>query len=498
MTLHNNEFEFSVNSIDRIGEFEEIVDTASQEGFIFDVPGSESETYHYASQSVRLQTISERLYLLGYFHRRIPNSKISLETKRLKNAIKLFQEEAGLTTDKWVGDKTWFALDELVSFESELSETWFENDEIKPTKSVALHRAIQLRLWSLGLYKNKPNPNFNFLKSGAFQNFRFVLKALAIANAQFVGINAYTCKILFNQDLITKRISLRSHKSKNTLFRYNVTPKELSKKGALIEKFLINVAKVELWLLGHKSKINGRNDFNPRSDNQLYMNLISFYTNFMKFPESKAKAHSKKLRPSFFKAISLDPVSSNEIDIPTDEIYQFVSNPNKLEEAWSYIKNQGTRLWDGMKRIWRWVLIKGKKALHYLKENIFKGFFRYIQKAYKILKVGISSIGESLGNYIVGGMKEQNTVILYQKDMDSILFINKTSTNSELIEVNKRIIKNSKAFLIGCQIFSFVLKTLISIAMGVFGWFKFLLSLLKSYKDLFTLYKDFKSLSTLN
>ena len=110
---------------------------------------------------------------------------------------------------------------------------------------------------------------------------------------------------------------------------------------------------------------------------------------------------SKRVSPKFFIGIS----DANKIDGDTtfdaarEEIAKNIETNEEISKAWSYLKTKGMRLFDGLKRIWRWVKKIGKKVVGFIKNNIFKAFFRYVSKAYKIVAKGIENIVKAFKVY---------------------------------------------------------------------------------------------------
>ena len=87
---------FSESPIDQIGQFEDILTEAGKNGVINVPPSSADETYNIESQRVRLQTIAERLYLLGYLRNKIKPNKIDKKLEDIKEAVIIFQKDANL------------------------------------------------------------------------------------------------------------------------------------------------------------------------------------------------------------------------------------------------------------------------------------------------------------------------------------------------------------------------------------------------------------------
>ena len=489
---------FSESPIDQIGQFEDILTEAGKNGVINVPPSSADETYNIESQRVRLQTIAERLYLLGYLRNKIKPNKIDKKLEDIKEAVIIFQKDANLKSDSWVGNKTWYALEELVSFESEFTyEQWFINDAVKPEVENAMHRAIQLRLWCLGLYSKQPRRKFDLLKKTSLIKFGKILHIFLMKRTQFSpDFNVATIKILFNQDILTNAIVKRSSANKDS-FMLKLSDQNKEGDENLANRYIVNCAKVELWLLGFKVKLDGKDDFVVSKSSDLYKAILDYYQQFQSFTRAKAESLAGIITPELFVGIG----KANEIgdtfdlDDASEEIANNIDSPDEINKAWAYIKNKGMRLWDGLKRVWRWIKMIGKKVSSFIKNNVFKGFFRFTSKAFKIIKQGMGAVIESIQIYIKGHMDTSKIQFYFSKDMDTATYI-PTNISSEEAEIGlQKILKQSKAFHLGCRMISFLLGLFIKIAMTFIGWTRLLFSLLKGYKELRLLYLDFKVLA---
>ena len=482
-------------TINQLGQFEKILEDAKGEGVINTPPDNETETYDYNSQRIRIQTIASRLWLLGYLPRKIRPEKIPEKLDDIKEAVGRFQKDADLKQDNWVGDKTWYALDELVSFESDTTYSqWFANGAIKPEAENAVHRAVQLRLWCLGLYPNKPDKKFRLLKDDALKSFGNILKIFLIRKGVFKsGLNYETLKILFDQDLLTNAIARRSSPGKKS-FLLKITNGDREKQKNLAQAFIINCAKIELWLLGYEVEIDGINNYQYTAGSSLYKAMEHYYQHFENLTKARAGHLASQITPAFFEGISTanDIVVSYDSDDLSEEVAKEFSTARAVDEAWSYLKNKGMRLWDGLKRIWRWIKKIGKKVVTFIKENIFKAFFRYASKAFKIVQRGIAAVVKSINIYIKGELCESGIFYRFSKDMDTTVYLTGEINGKRGIDALQ---KQSKAFNLGCRIIGWIFNIFKNMAIGFVGWAKLLFSLLKGYKELKILYRDFKAVA---
>ena len=488
----------SGSAIDQIGQFEDILLEAGKEGVINDPPNSEAETYNIESQRIRLQTIAERLYLLGYLRNKIKPNKIDKKLEEIREAVFVFQNDANLKKDHWVGNKTWFALDELVSFESEFTyDQWFVNDRLKPEVQIAMHRAIQLRLWCLGLYSKQPRKKFDLLKKASLFKFGKILKIFLFEPKHFpLGFNVQTLKILFNQDILTDAIVKRSSPKKKS-FMLQLSGQDKEGDRNLSNRYIVNCAKIELWLLGFKVDIDGKDDFLLSKQSDLYKAIFDYYQQFENCDKKTAKNLAGTITPKLFVGIGAanEINDSFDLDDASEEIAKSIGNTAQINKAWSYIKNKGMRLWDGLKRVWRWIKMIGKKVSSFIENNVFKGFFRYTSKAYKIIKLGMIEVVKSIQIYLKGQMNSSNVQFYFSKDMDTTTYFSKNISSEDAELGLQKLLKQSKAFRLGCRMIGFLLGLFVKLATTFVGWARLLFSLLKGYKELRLLYLDLKALA---
>ena len=490
--------DLSGGPIDQIDQFDNILDKAREKGVISDTPSDHVETFDLEKQRIRIQTIASRLWLLGYLPRKYEPKIIDRRLNKIKAAVGRFQKEAGLKEDLWVGDKTWYALDQLVSFESELDQTyWFKNGQINPQGEKALLRAVRLRLWSLGLYGNKPKANFEGLDQSDLSNLGKIIDIFLFKPTGYqVQLNQDTLNLLFDQDLLTSTIASRKDKNNPDAFRLNIPKTNNKTQIALAQTFIVNCAKIELWLLGYEIEIDGKDDYLIDTSSQMYSKMVEFYMNFESKSRTEARSLSKSIKPSLFTGMAASSEISEEYreDDASEEIASAIKTEDDVEEAYGYVKKKGLRLWDGIKRVWRWIKRIGKKVISFIKKNIFRGFFRFVTKAFKIIKTGVSAVIKSIGVYVKGRLSTPGIEYTFAKDLDTRAIIT-AGPESELIDESiNALTHQTKAFSVSCRIIGWVFYIFKRVVTGVFGWARLLISLIKGFKEIKQLYLDFKDL----
>ncbi|WP_338395320.1 peptidoglycan-binding domain-containing protein [Fulvitalea axinellae] len=491
-----------------MGQFEDVLKEAGNVGIVNRVPEDGNETFNYERQRIRLHTIASRLWLLGYLEDKIPHKQIPKRLDKIKQAVEEFQADAGLESDHWVGDKTWGALDQLVSFESDIDyEQWFdENGLVLTTVWRAMHRAFHLRLFTLGLLWRKPHPDSDLMSQRAFDFFNDVKRIFLMPKKNVpAGYDIGTARLLFDQDFLSETIAKRKN-ADGSGFLLDLPEVNKKESRVLAQRFITNCAKIELWLLGFDVDIDGKDDFGKGNRKLLKCSktrkALTLY--FQKFEgikrRSEARKLSKQITPAFFKGVSeanSEGYEADQDDLSEEILKKFRREPkNFVSKAWTYIKEKGMRLLDGFKRIWRWIKKKSKQLFSFIQDNIFKAFFRYASKSYRILSEGITAVAKSIGIYIRGRMEVDGVVFGFSKDMDTVTFIPETATAETVLLASGKVLRQSKAFSVACRMVGFVFRLFKRAVAGVIGWAKLLYDLLRSFGTLKTLYRDFVSLAT--
>ena len=240
--------------ISRIGALDEDLSQSEVNGLFVPLPLEEPRKSKDVS---RIKTIRNRLANLGYLPK---DSGRPFLDKSLEQAIRWFQQEADLTVDGWVGEQTWTALQELVSFENPSNlQRWFRGGKIK----AALKRAIGLRLFVLGLMEYAPASHPVDPTSGmaAFGRVWQILNLGPVTSRASISLE-WVAR-LFDQDGLVDRLANAK------------VPTTLQERQS-IHGFVLNVAKIELWLAGYKVRPGGYDlQARPKGDDKSDSNILT-------------------------------------------------------------------------------------------------------------------------------------------------------------------------------------------------------------------------------
>lgn len=504
------------DSVEQLGEFDEILDHAHDKGVIDIAPVDKFSAENAQAHEIRNRTIAARLWLLGYLPAKPGKDESAQDifSVRFKEAVKQFQQEAGLTVDGWVGDESWYALDSLVSFESDIQiEKWYQNDHPRP----ALERAVQLRLFSLGLFPSKPELDFSGLPEMAVNEFRSINTMLKLTETHLpVGLHRETVQVLFDQDHIVEKLADAGASASAARHSFTISrPSNMKRKTAhaLVNRFIINVAKIELWLLGFNVDIDGKDDYSISSaalhdhNLKLFGAMFRYYRQLLEIKRRKALKLAKTITPELF--LSIREVhrrtrGMDDSDMEGDYSHEIaesseLSSNEKIENAWGVIRKRSVSLWDGIKRLWRWIVRGIKKIISFFKNNIFKAFFRYATKAFKIVKTAIGSVIQSINYILKSVMKDSaldTAIIWHDADFDQTVLVNREAEPDKLAALVRKQNIQTVLFQLGTAILGFIFGTFKRIVTGLFGWARLLSSLVRNLKEIKPLYRKLKSLSS--
>ncbi|MGD9136195.1 MAG: peptidoglycan-binding protein [Desulfobacterales bacterium] len=449
----------------------------------------------------RIKTIRNRLANLGYLPKDSGRPYLDQE---LGQAIRRFQQEADLVVDGWVGEQTWTALQELVSFENPSNLLrWFHGGQIK----AALKRAIGLRLFVLGLVEHAP-ADHPADPSGGMEEFGRVWQALKLGPVTSqASISLEWVVRLFDQDGLIDRLSKAR------------VPSTLEERQ-YIHGFILNVAKIELWLAGYKVKPTGYDlKPRPRGDHQAdsdiwmisstvttYLRLkknMQFYKALLSFwQDHEVKNDQVKMLttdfmmtyPRFFQMIAKE-IQTDAAMTPSEkqaEIERVLKKyPKQIPTIWDHVHRMGNRIWDGIRRVWGWLksLTKsGVKKVITLGSNLSRLIYDYALGAYTVTSNVLKSFGaviHSITNPVIDGSDLKHIVMYHDNDFDFRLAINLSANSKAVKNLVTKVRKQTRMFVFACRILSIVMSIMLAIIRsGMTGYTGLIFALVRSKKHL--------------
>lgn len=474
---------------------EEELDRAEADRIVEPLAENSGRFFSAAADQSLVPVLRDRLFRLGYLKARKEADGID---EALRNAIRQMQQEAGLTVDGWVGTQTWSALQELFAFEpSTHLERWMGQKGM--TK--ALHRAVFLRLISLGFITNKTTASLAPLDE-SLKEWRLTLSLLGadgISNATPL----YDLKLLhylFQIDMLSSLV----HKSAGNIIE--ILDNKRKKDGKLLRRFLNCLLNIELWLLDYEQvKPNGRpldiwrkrvfkNRIGSRrrgiwtqKDSSFYIVIQQFWkdTGFSREhgTEGEILLHCFRILDSMDS--TLDSVQEDKARV--DGIVGQVQNDqSRVKKEWEKRSLWG-RMWDGAKRVWRFfkrLISRGVNRVRLL----VRAAYQLAAEGFSLVRRTIQIFSEGFGMLLSGEIhgSSHHIVMRHDVDFDFQLFVD-TKADSEKI---RQFMKGLNQKLISLRVSLRMLKLLVLLAStavkvftGPWGWWSLLRSLILFVSD---------------
>ena len=434
--------------------------------------------------------LRSRLTDLGYLAESPQNRSKDTVDRHLLNAIRKFQKEAGLKEDAWAGTKTWKALQQFVSFEDEQNPAEW-GLAAKDFSRPAIRRAVYLRLYALGFFDwdQKLNPQIDISPTSnktfrdALANFLSVAAQIGITAERLdPQIDLNTLGALFNQDGIIHALA------RHPVFVANKDNK----------RFVDSVARIELWLLGFDVRIgNPRYRLQPRvvagtRDKVTYLSaaLAAFWKQQPAASRPKTQTAKRTVRPAFFNRLvaleNSDEASDGTVQADLIERIRAFT-PDEQDLLKNKLKNIASSIWDGIKRVFRWIKRFVKRiaasALNLIKNiarliaNKSRSIFYTIRKSVEILHRGTVYVR----NRLFPGSDARHAAFFHDNDMDLAVFVNRAADPEVVRTLMYKNYQESYYFRAACRILGHliaIIRRLVqTLAGGIGGWFLALLAL---------------------
>jgi len=491
------------------------LDQASQKGYLPD-PGlaiEDPEDTNLASSRSYILTLVSRLIDLGYLRDAPKNRSKSKLDPYIKNALRNFQEDAGLVADKYAGPVTWNCLQQLVSFEEEQDPyTWqlFSTENSLSFDSPALIRAVYLRLYVLGFFewpeklthKTDISMSTNFKFKQAMDDFLDVAWQLGLTQTRLnPEITHETIKPLFSQDILIQGIA--SHP--------NVIDAPENR------RFLEAIARIELWLVGFEVNIGNplirlkkrQSNNKKQKSTGLAPALEEFWAQQPKDKKPKV-ADQKKISSAFFsRLVQLEDEVDDKPETYERDIVEQVCllKSSQKKDLMVKIKEVASSIWDGIKRVTRWI-VKGIKNFFSKASTMMKNLARYIakrarvhfptvRKAFEIVYRGVVYFKQQ----VFTPSRPKHLIIYHDKDFDTQALSNPLGNTKATEGILKQLRIESRCFKAACKILGHLAAifkgVVLRLAAGAAGWFSILLALTRLGKRLTAIAREIKEVLAL-
>ena len=463
---------------------------AEEQGVIVPLPKSVDEARLSELDALRIRTTRSRLSLLGY----MKDNRSPVVDERLRRAIRSFQANAGLSVDGWVGEKTWTALQELVSFEHP-SNVHKYYDEGGPR--AALVRAAKLRLFALGLLGSK-QPRKCERVNAALRRFATLAHILGLHPIRLKPTLApKTLRVLFDQDGMVERLG----QAGDDFTGHRPADMPIAEFQRTVRGFVVSMARVELWLLGFDVRPDGRTEFKvtgstsrppPRGYDLCYA-LYEFWGFFHRDPERRHRL-ARRITGEFFRKLSQVQSDATHAAVGSDAVYTTLArqSPETLNAVWGTLRSLGSRVWDGMTRVWLWFkalfrpsgrqLEKWLGSLARLAMRFALGAFRPVRELTKT----VSAVAGVLRHRTFPGSDVEHIVINRDADFDYRIYVNPARSVQKVSDLLDEFRTSAARFAAGVPVLCLLIDTVRTLARNAAlgGWFGLVLSLVRIYSNL--------------
>lgn len=465
------------------------LDHAAIDGVISPLAETSDRFLDVAPDPEFLKILRDRLYRMGYLAKRRGPDSVD---NALTQAIKKLQHEAQLTVDGWIGSQTWNALQELFAFEpSTAVERWIDQSGL----TSALRRAVYLRLVSFGVINGSARASANSLSEEHLRQWQDILVVIQ-APGIVSGVDCTSADLvryLFDLDKLSQLISSAAE-SLGHYFDALDQPEE-----SPCYRFLNCLLQIELWLLGYdaikpdgktlkisrkrrrRAGARGKSVSGGYQYSQFYKVLRQFWRDHR---EPLEHARSDQIMVAAFHSLAElqhDESTETEKNSVTDLIAQVETQQSAVQEQW---KSQSlmSRLWDGAKRVWRFLrrfiggAIEKIKLLARAARQMASDSFSVVRRTFKLFADGCRFVcqKEVPGSNLFIAMS-------HQADFDFQVFLDDTVSASQQSQFLSGLTRQLLAFRVTIRL----LRALFAAAMdavsfvsGPWGWWRLIRSLI--------------------
>ncbi len=491
-----------LDEADRLDAMLIAVDEADAAGVLAPMPLARNDVARAEEIPARLNTVRLRLYLLGYLRK---NRSLARPNAALRRALRRFQEDAGLAVDGWVGPQTWTALQELVGFEPFTNlAAWLPGDGAHAPETLrpALLRAIRLRLHVQGLLPNRrvrKNENIH----AALAAFTGIAAQIGLTETPLpAAFCRVTLQALFDQDALVQRLAFVDPTALTPQAEYHVA------------RFMLAQAKVELWLYGYDvepdgqtksivAKANGAMAFHLKDDEPaLYRALQAHWRNMgltaqqarraadvlEQAPHRLVKNLTELFKNLLFAEQQATPVADSAL------VYEHIVMlpPADQQSVWARVKNLGSSIWDGARRVLRWfkaLVHKGITKMTAWAKNLGRLAFRYASDAFAPVRRAVGWVAEAvryLGPRTFPNSSPTTIFIRRDADFDLSLYIHPDADPAAVGALMRTFRTQAARFRLGVRYLRLLVEAGLDMLKraAISGWLGLVLVLVRLYRRL--------------
>jgi hypothetical protein len=446
-----------------------------------------------------IRAIRARLIELGYLAEGVKQTNRANNELDpiLSQKIKRFQKEAGIRVDGWAGPNTWRVLECLVSFENQQHpehwhQVWPVPEPVLTNQAVL--RGIYCRLYTMGFFSDwlrhrmhtqtvispQHNPDFQ----SAIDKFCLFAKQLGLVTPACAGLSVELLHALYQYDNIVNRLA------DEVVF---------AQVQAAFQHTIEAIARIELWLLGY--------DIVPGKDQTERKKARARSNSKIRRPISKTRRaisrfckDNSQVMPGFIQqdkvTAALMAAFSQLAAEPSKDIYlgkqlnstvrTILADKTGNKEFHSQFNKLANGIFDGIKRVIRWLFRKVQQLGQFTKEFIAnivrfiskkaRKFYVGVVKAFDIVHAGTTYLKSSAYHYTTPA----KLLFSHDNDFDQFCLISPNLTPEQITQDVTQYRLRAKLYAASLNIISHLMRMahrVLKTVIAPFGWLLALLAL---------------------
>jgi len=304
-----------------------------------------------------------------------------------------------------------------------------------------------------------------------------------------------TLTVLFDQDAIARHLA-----EADQAFRFE-RPLMISKQRArrLLRTFIVATAKIELWLLGYDVTPGGEASFKTppsfpyKSERfSLYHALVTFWEDCGRSTR-QARELALNLSGELFRQMILAAEEAEGAPDPlsAEKLFDTLSGADEKQHLsiWKEIQRIGSRIWDGLRRAWRWLkalILRGiRKTVAWIR-NTARLVFRYASNAFRVVKRAFENATKAIRFLLhktVPGSDPNHLALHRDGDFDYQIFVNRTADPAVVERLLAEFTRQTESFRLTLRVLGALVRAVTSLARRTLfgGWLGFIAALVKLY-----------------
>ena len=186
------------------------------------------------------------------------------------------------------------------------------------------------------------------------------------------------------------------------------------------------------------------------------------------------------------------PEMSN--DEASDTLYETIAGMKQQQQGkiWTSVKSIGSRIWDGIKRAWRFFKALFKKVAIRIAgwiRNLARMAFKYAVDLFNKIKIVVRKVTDAI-EYILPRINPdsdpEQVTIQREAGFDYNLFVNQFANAPNVEQTTTKLSKQASIFQAGVKLVILVVRSIVKTVKRVVaggGWFQLIMSFVKVVKE---------------